>query len=103
MRRKRCVVQNQGIKLNENAFPSYRIHRHWSLTCSKTLHRKELLKLSYPALQFTIKQEENENLQKSETSISEDVSALTKIKVKVAVKAKSLSCWIFENVRNENG
>ena len=23
---------------NENAFPSYQIHRHWSLTCSKTLH-----------------------------------------------------------------
>ena len=67
------------------------------------MHRKELVKLSYPPLQFTIKQEENENLQKSETCISEDVSALTKIKVKVAVKAKSLSCWIFENVRNENG
>ena len=67
------------------------------------MHRKELVKLSYPPLQFTIKQEENENLQKSETCISEDVSALTKIKVKVAVKAKPLSCWIFENVRNENG
>ena len=67
------------------------------------MHRKELVKLSYPPLQFTIKQEENENLQKGETCISEDVSALTKIKVKVAVKAKALSYWIFENVRNENG
>ena len=26
------------LSLNENAFPSYQIHRRWSLTCSTTLH-----------------------------------------------------------------
>ena len=34
--------------------------------------------------------------------ILEDVGTLTKINVKVTVKAKALSCWIFENVPNEN-
>ena len=28
----------QHFSLSENAFPSYQIHRHWSLTCSKTHH-----------------------------------------------------------------
>ena len=26
------------LSLNKNVFASYQIHRHWSLTCSKTLH-----------------------------------------------------------------
>ena len=41
-------------------------------------------------------------LQKSETGIFEDDGTLTKINVQVIVKAKALSCWIFENVPNEN-
>ena len=32
----------------------------------------------------------------------EDVDTLTKINVKVTVKAKALSCWIFEKVPIEN-
>ena len=32
------VRRQQHSSLNENAFPYYQIHRHWSLTCSKTLH-----------------------------------------------------------------
>ena len=43
---------------------------------------------------------ENKKLQKSETCICEEVSTLTKINVKVAVKAKALPCWIFQNVPN---
>ena len=42
------------------------------------------------------------SLKKSETCIFEDVGTLTKINVQVTVKAKALSCWIFENVPNEN-
>ena len=34
--------------------------------------------------------------------IVEDVDTLEKINVKVTAKAKALSCWIFENVPNEN-
>ena len=30
------------------------------------------------------------------------MDTLTKINVKVTAKAKALSCWIFENVPNEN-
>ena len=32
----------------------------------------------------------------------EDVDTLTKINVKVTVKAKALSCWIFEKLPSEN-
>ena len=36
------------------------------------------------------------------TCILDDVGRLRKINVQVTVKAKALSCWIFENVPNEN-
>ena len=42
--------------LNENAFPCYRIHRHWSLTYSKTLHCCASLRISKTILpSFTIR------------------------------------------------
>ena len=53
-------------------------------------------------LNGSCRKEENKKLQKSEICIFEDVDTLTKINVKVTVKAKALSCWIFENVPNEN-
>ena len=34
--------------------------------------------------------------------ILDDVGRLRKINVQVTVKAKALSCWIFENVPNES-
>ena len=65
--------RQQHFSLNENTFPSYQIHRHWSLTRSKTLHCRTAQRINK-----------------------------TKIDVYVTVKAKALSCWIFENVPNEN-
>ena len=46
------------------------IHRHWSLTCSTTLycavvvHRKELVKLSSPPLQFTFNKKKMKSFKK---------------------------------------
>ena len=42
------------------------------------------------------------SFEKVKLVLSEDAGALTKINVQVTVKAKALSCWIFENVLNEN-
>ena len=59
--------------------------------------------LNYPPLlSIHFQQGENQKLQKSETRIFEDDGTLTKINVQVIVKAKALSCWIFENVPNGN-
>ena len=66
------------------------------------VHRKDLVKLSSPPLQLTFNKWKTKKLQKSETCLFVDVSALTKINVWVAVKAKTLPYWIFENVPNEN-
>ena len=62
------------------------------------MHCKELVKLSSPLLQFTFKRKQKA----SKICIFKDVDTLTKINVKVNAKAKALSCWIFENVPNEN-
>ena len=62
------------------------------------MHCKELVKLSSPLLQFTFRRKQKA----SKICIFEDVDTLTKINVKVTAKAKGLSCWIFENVPNEN-
>ena len=64
------------------------------------MHRKELVKLSSPLLQFTFNKKKTKTFKK--ICIFEDVDTLTKINLKVTVKAKALSCWIFENVPNEN-
>ena len=42
------------------------------------------------------------SFEKVKLVLFEDAGALTKINVQVTVKAKALSCWIFENVPNEN-
>ena len=42
------------------------------------------------------------SFEKVKLVLSEDAGALTKINVQVTVKAKALSCWIFENVPNKN-
>ena len=44
-----------------------KIHRHWSLSAQKlciVVHRKELVKLSSPPLQFTFIKRKTENLKK---------------------------------------
>ena len=51
--------------LNENAFLSYQIHRHWSLSAQKlciVVHRKELV--SFPPLQFTFIKRKTKNFKK---------------------------------------
>ena len=51
----------KNFSLNENVFPSYRIHQHWSLTFSKlciAMRRKELVKVFSPPLQFTFNKKE---------------------------------------------
>ena len=63
------------------------------------MHRKELVKLSSSPLLLTRRKRKPS---KKVKHILEDVGTLTKINVKVTVKAKALSCWIFENVPNEN-
>ena len=79
-----------------NAFPSYQTHRHWSLTCSKlciVVHRKELVKLSFPLLQFTFNKKKTKSYKKVK---------FVYLRMSITVKAKALSCWIFEKVPNEN-
>ena len=63
------------------------------------MHRKELVKLSSSPLLLTRRKRKPS---KKVKHILEDVGTLTKINVKVTVKAKALSCWIFEKVPNEN-
>ena len=65
------------------------------------MHRKELVKLSSSPLRFTSNKKKTKSFKKVK-HILEDVGTLTKINVKVTVKAKALSCWIFEKVPNEN-
>ena len=57
----------QHFSLNENAFLSYQIHRHWSLSAQKlcivhVVHRKELV--SSPPLQFTFIKRKTKNFKK---------------------------------------
>ena len=55
------------------------------------VHRKELVKLSSSPLRFTSNKKKTKSFKKVK-HILEDVGTLTKINVKVTVKAKALSC-----------
>ena len=63
------------------------------LNLFKTLHCCALVKLSFPLLQFTFNKKKTKSYKKVK---------FVYLRMSITVKAKALSCWIFEKVPNEN-